>query len=328
MDTFTVEKKKIIMQEIKNISYETIQNELQQLVNIGTTNIEKVSSRCRLGNNIVDYFTFYERLHTKGKYGIHFFQFVENIEEFKKKKFIANLFQYLQTNVKKPRKHFYAICKYIYNLSINCIFIIRPLVYMEIYTKYRPRRILDFCAGWGGAALAAAILINDTSSELISYTGIDMNTNLQIPYEKMLAFLKEELFYNKNTKDNNNKNKIIMGEENIKMIFADALTVDYSAMEYDFVFTSPPYYFIQKYENNKEYKNKKEMNEHFYRPLFTRTFAGLQPNGIYAINVCKEVFTSVLVELLGPPNEIFSYKKSHRQKKHEEMIYLWRKCAR
>ena len=48
------------------------------------------NERCRIGNNIVDFFTFQERLETRGKYGVTFYEFVKNIEDFKKKKFIQN----------------------------------------------------------------------------------------------------------------------------------------------------------------------------------------------------------------------------------------------
>ena len=44
------------------------------------------------------------------------------------------------------------------------------------------------------------------------------------------------------------------------MIFKSALEVDYSKLDYDLVFTSPPYYFIQKYMNNAVYKTKKEIS--------------------------------------------------------------------
>ena len=55
--------------------------------------------------------------------------------------------------------------------------------------------------------------------------------------------------------------------------------------EYDFVFTSPPYYFIQKYENNTEYNSKNEMDEKFYTPLFSKSYFNLQPGGYFIINV-------------------------------------------
>ena len=107
------------------------------------------------------------------------------------------------------------------------------------------------------------------------------------------------------------------------MIFDSALNIDYKGLDYDFVFTSPPYYFIQKYENNVEYKSKSDMDEIFYIPLFTKTYDGLQPGGTYAINVCKEVYENVLIKLFGEASDIYPYKKSKRQNNYDEIVYVW-----
>jgi site-specific DNA-adenine methylase len=109
------------------------------------------------------------------------------------------------------------------------------------------------------------------------------------------------------------------------MIFNDALLVDYSKLQYDFVFTSPPYYFIQKYENNPEYKSKKEMDEKFYVPLFTNTHKNLQSNGVYVLNINKEVYENVCISLFGPAHDIYPYKKSKRQNNYDEIVYVWYK---
>ena len=47
------------------------------------------SPRCRIGNESVDFFTFHHRLETKGKYDVNFYEFLENLEFFKKKKFFS-----------------------------------------------------------------------------------------------------------------------------------------------------------------------------------------------------------------------------------------------
>ena len=252
-----------IAKQIKNISLQDIEREMNQLIEIGQ-NAHTCSPRCRIGNNIVDYFTFTYRLNTKGKYNINFYEFIENIEEFKKKKFIQNMLTYYKTTKNKTgKKNEYTVLKEVYNICISAINIIRPLVYMEIYSKYinnnnnnnnnnninnnninnnnnnnnnnKVKCILDFCAGWGGAAVAASAL------NIEKYIGIEINTNLKKPYEDLTAFLK--------TKSNTE----------IQMIFDDVLNIDYSKLYYDFVFTSPPYYFIQKYENNPLYTSKKEI---------------------------------------------------------------------
>ena len=299
----TKEEEKIyISKQIKNISIVVVEREMDKLIEIGT-NANLMSSRSRIGNNIVDYFTFTQRLETKGKYNINFYEFVENIEEFKKKKFIQNMLTYYkEVKNKNNTKNEYIVMKEVYNICISAINIIRPLVYMEIYTKYKPKCILDFCAGWGGAAVAASTL------NIEKYIGIEINSNLVKPYEKLVEYL-------------NNRNSTTT----IEMIFDNALNIDYSKFKYDFVFTSPPYYFIQKYENNVEYETKREMDEKFYKPLFTNTYNGLQPGGYYIINVCKEVYENVLIKLFGKAHENYPYKKSKRQNDYNEIVYVWQK---
>jgi DNA modification methylase len=109
------------------------------------------------------------------------------------------------------------------------------------------------------------------------------------------------------------------------MIFENAVSVDYSKLDYDLVFTSPPYYFIQKYENNTEYISKKEMDEKFYIPLFSNTYANLKPNGTYALNINKEVYENVCIQLFGPAHDSYPYKKSKRQNNYDEIVYVWKK---
>jgi hypothetical protein len=295
----TREEKKYIAKQIKNISFDLVESEMNVLIDIGKSKKIPIKNS-RIGNNVVDYFTYYQRLHTKGKYNVHFFSFLENWDFFKQKKYIQNLLLFYK---KKNKKNQYLVYKEIFNLSICTINIIKPLVYMDIFIKYQPHSILDFCAGWGGAMIAAA-----SCSPSPTYLGIEINTELKEPYEQIISYLKKKT-----------------PNANVNILFKDALLIDYSTIYYDFVFTSPPYYFIQKYENNIVYSSKKEMNEFFYQPLFTKTFDGLQMGGIYAINVCKEVFESVLIPLFGYPCEIFPYKKSQRQNKYQELVYVWKK---
>jgi hypothetical protein len=259
-----------------------------------------MSSRSRIGNNVVDYFTFLQRLETKGKYDINFFEFIQNIEDFKKKKFIQTMLTYYKdVKNKNNTKNEYIVLKEVYNICISAINIMRPLNCMEIYTKYKAKRVLNFCAGWGGSAVAAAAL------NLDAYYGVEINSDLKQPYDNMITFLQTKCA----TKFEN--------------VIADAVDVDYSNMNYDTVFSSPPYYFLEKYANNVKYGSKKDMDDKFYRPLFTKTYNGLQPGGHYIINVCKEVYDNVLKGLLGDAHESFPLKKSKRQNNHTEMVYVW-----
>ena len=301
-DNYTDLEKETISKSIKNISLETVDREMDKLIQIAP-NIESffnLTPRSLVGNNIVDYFTFTQRLKTKGKYDINFYEFIVNLDEFKKKKFIQNMLTYYRdVKNKNNTKSEYTVLKEVYNICISAINIIRPLVYMEIYSKYKPKCVLDFCAGWGGAAVAAAAL------KLDKYIGIEINHSLEEPYGKLMTYL-------------GTKSHTI-----IEMIFEDALKIDYNNLVYDLVFTSPPYYFIQKYENNPKYASKKEMDELFYVPIFTKTYNGLQKGGHYIINVCKEVYDNVLVKLFGDAHEIYQYKKSKRQNDYNEIVYVW-----
>ena len=305
-ETYTKQEKQMISTQIKDIDLTSVDEEYNKLVDIGE-NAHTISSRSKLGNNIVDYFTFQQRLETRGKYNVTFFEFLENLEEFKKKKFIKTMITYY-ANVKNKNntKNEYKVLKEVYNICISAINIMRPLNCMEIFAKYKAKRVLNFCAGWGGTTVAAAVL------DLEAHYGVEINTDLKEPYEKMIYYLK-----NKQNKNNTN----------FEMYFSNALDIDYSLMNYDTVFVSPPYYFIEKYANNIIYKTKKEMDEEFYKPIFSKTYLSLQPNGYFIINICKEVYENVLKELLGEAHEVFSLKKSKRQNNYTEMVYVWRKVV-
>jgi len=202
---------------------------------------------------------------------------------------------------KNNTKNKYVVLKEVYNICISAINIVRPLVYMEVYAKYKPHTILDFCAGWGGAAVACAAL------DIPRYIGVEINTELQRPYKELLTFLKKT------------------SSSDIQLIFDNALNIDYTKLHYDFVFTSPPYYFIQKYANRIEYDNKTHMNNDFYIPIFTKVYNGLQPGGHFIINICKEVYDAVLVPLFGEAHDRYPYKKSQRQNNYSEIVYVWKK---
>lgn len=293
---------KYISNQIKPISLEKINEEFLSLQEIGECAHSK-SSVCRIGNDIVDYFTFTERLRTKGKYNTNYYEFVENIEEFKKKKFIQNMLQYyLEVKNKNKTKNQYVVYKEVYNICISAINIFRPLMSMEIYTRYKPTSILDFTCGWGGRLVGACAL------NIPKYIGIDINHDLQIPYQEMTTFLKER------------------SSTNIEIYMQDAVKIDYSKFTYDMVFTSPPYFFLEKYSNNETYgQSKEKMIKTFYIPLFSNTFVHLQKNGHYCLNVNIEIYETVCLPLWGEANEIISLKKSKRQNKYTEYIYVWKK---
>jgi hypothetical protein len=316
---FNNDEKQMIANKIKCISEIDMKNDyemLKKMVAEANTNTNtntnaaavavEFNERCRVGNNVVDFFTFRERLETRGKYNINFFDFIENIEEFKKKKFIQTMLTYYKTT-KNARglKNDYIVLKEVYNICISAINIFRPLVAVEVYQRFKPTRILDFSAGWGGRAVGAAVCN-------MAYFGIDINAALYDAYNNMSAFLNDSSGSNSNS---------------INMVIADAVSFDYSTISpgYDMVFTSPPYYFIEKYSHNKNYASKNEMDQHFYIPVFSNTFKHLLPGGHFILNINKEIYQRVCLALFGPAEQTMNCKKSSRQNNYREMIYIWKK---
>ena len=299
-NTYTLEEKEDISQKIKPITLEKASQDFANLQKIGM-NAANTSPRCRIGNDCVDCFTFVERLNTKGKYNANFYDFLQNVEKFKKKKFIQTMLIYYDAVKNKNKtKNEYVVYKEVYNICISAINLFRPLVAMEIYARFKPTAVLDFSCGWGGRLMGACAL------NVPKYIGIDINKNLEPCYKKMCDFLQNKT----NTETT--------------MYFQDALTMDYSSLEYDMVFTSPPYFFLEQYSHNKSYNNSKtEMKTKFYQPLFKKTFESLKKGGVYCLNVNQEIYTNICVGLFGKADEEIPLKKSKRQNEYSESIYIW-----
>ena len=317
--TLDFQTKYRISKSIKPISEQTMMQDYYNLCKLYTPESIKlretgeslpISYGTRVGNNFVDYFTFCERLETKGKYNANYFDFIENIEWFKTKKFIRNMLTYYATTKNTSnKKNKYTVYKEVYNICISSINIFRPIVAAEIYCLYKPNVVLDFTCGWGGRLAGAC------ATRVPKYIGIDINTNLIEPYKSMLHTL-------------NNLNSLTETETEVQLIFQDALTIDYSKLDYDFVLTSPPYYTIEKYSHNITYdtKNtKKNMNELFYRPLFEATFRYLKSGGHYCLNVNDEIYQNACIPVLGIAHDKIPLKKSSRQNGYQEFIYIWNK---
>jgi len=300
-EKYTKEEKISIAKKIKDISIENVEENMNKLIKIGA-NANMISERSKIGNDVVDYFTFVARLETKGKYDVNYFEFLVNLDTFREKKFIQTMLKYYEdVKNKNNTKHEYKVLKEVYNICISAINIMRPLNCMEIYTRFNAKRVLNFCAGWGGSTVAVAAL------NLDAFYGVEINLDLKEPYDKMVTYLR--------TKSNTD----------FSIHFGDAAEFDYSVLEYDTVFASPPYYFIEKYANNIGYKSKADMDAKFYKPVFTKSYLHLKNGGHFIINICKEVYENILKNLFGEAHIVFPLKKSKRQNNHTEMVYVWTK---
>jgi hypothetical protein len=239
-------------------------------------------------------------LETKGKGDKNFFEFYETRSKLKDKKYVKNFFEYYRK--KDPSYSNIKIWFRIFNLYFGAINIFKPIIAMSVYCKYKPTHILDPTMGWGGRLVGACML------DIPKYTGFDLNKTLEKPYREMIDTLKPYT------------------ETKIDVRFTDALKVDYSKIDYDMVFTSPPYYNIEIYEGTVK-KTKDDWDREFYIPLFEKTWKHLKRGGHFCLNVPDEVYQRVLKPMLGKPTEFIPLVKSKRRpdEKYKEFIYVWKK---
>jgi hypothetical protein len=174
---------------------------------------------------------------------------------------------------------------------------------MDYYCRFRPNSVLDMTMGWGGRLVGACAL------DVPKYIGIDANVHLRGPYKQMTKFLASQC------------------KTKVELYFQDALTVDYTQLDYDMVLTSPPYYNIEKYNSVESYTQKDEWDAVFYRPLFLRTYKSLKRGGHFCLNIPVELYERVCVRLMGDAQMRFELKKESRSKSdtYKEYVYVWRK---
>jgi len=300
-NNYTKKQKQKLANKIYNLTEKDVFEDFNKLHEIGCNYHKELS---QIGNKVVNKYTLVERLNTIGAKNINFYDLYYNRNYFKNKLFVKKMLDYYKKNrgTYNDEKVFFRIS----NLYYSAISIFKPLIAMKIYCLYKPTSILDFTMGWGGRLVGASAL------DIPNYIGIDSNSNLREPYNKMTEFLK------KNSKTD------------IKLYFQDALTVDYSKLNYDLVLTSPPYYNIESYGNHNEHiknKTKEEWDKEFYIPIFERTFKYLKKGGHYCLNIPKEVYEKVAKTILGKETTRILLPKSKRtnNEKYEEFIYIWKK---
>ena len=308
-ESYSLDEKREIAHQIRAYTDLDLVTDYQRLCEIGC-GAKDTHIRNRAGNKVVDSFTFFERLNTVGKKGLSFYQLWKHRRAFADKSYVRGFVRFSRKKVgeKNETKMWYNLYRFYFS-SIN---LFRPLVAMEYYCRYRPTCVLDFTMGWGGRLVGACAL------HVHKYIGIDENVHLKRPYRDMRAFL------------------IAQGTQTeMDLRFENALDVDYSKIDYDMVFTSPPYYNIEIYGGKpSRYQTKDEWDEAFYRPLFSKTYQHMQAGGHYGLNIPSDVYERVCVGLFGKATQRFLLKKMDKgtkknaktpSKTYVEYVYVWKK---
>lgn len=140
----------------------------------------------------------------------------------------------------------------------------RPSSAKFIYNFFESKDILDFSSGWGDR------LSGFCSSDAVSYTGIDPNTNLINDYKKQIDL------YSKN--------------KNINMICDGAEFVELEKNSFDTIFTSPPYFNCECYSDDdkqsfKNYKNYDQWRDGFLFKTLVSCWNSLKENGYLILNI-------------------------------------------
>ena len=154
--------------------------------------------------------------------------------------------------------------------------------------------VLDFSAGWGDR-LAGFYCGESTKS----FVGIDPNTNNHPNYKRQVEFYKKHQTFFEEPKE-------------VELICSPAEDVDYTKYEnyFDTIFTSPPYFNIEKYSDEdtqsyKRYTNIDRWNEDFLHSTLGKLIFTLKKDGIIAVNI-SDVYSAPdkgYLEICNPMND-------------------------
>lgn len=153
----------------------------------------------------------------------------------------------------------------------------RPTTATAIYNMFNAKNVLDFSSGWGDRLVGFAFSNADT------YTGIDPNESLQDGYKQIIDTLD------------------IKG---VSMNVACGEDFNHKRT-YDLVFTSPPYFNVERYtqDDTQSFKKFRTLDEWLYGFLFqtlTNAYNHLEDGGYMVINI-SDVYSGHKVNKICDP---------------------------
>ena len=185
---------------------------------------------------------------------------------------------------------------------MNPVCFMKPSVAKFIYTKFGATKVLDPTAGWGGRMLGAFACG-------IDYIGIDTNVSLQPAYDAMIAELTPR------------------SKGSAQMLWTDCLSVDFSTLDYDFVFTSPPYCNKELYEHMTPFENRTAFFTRFLIPLLTKCLAHSKPGAWVCFNLAADDYDGLLRAGFRKADRLEEFYQSTQRRKDgtvkAEIVYCW-----
>jgi len=165
----------------------------------------------------------------------------------------------------------------------------RVTVPFSLYHYFNAEKVLDYSAGWGDRAIAAM-------ASGIAYTGIDPNPELHSCYKRMLDLFKPQQ----------------------KVEFIQCCAEDHSTDEvYDLMYTSPPYYNLERYTDHpdqsiKKYSSYRDWKEKFYFKMLLNSIKHVKHDGFIAVNIinwtnrgCNYRMLDDMINFMMDKNQLF-----------------------
>jgi tRNA1(Val) A37 N6-methylase TrmN6 len=191
---------------------------------------------------------------------------------------------------------------------------------LGIYRFFKPKRILDFSAGWGDR------LIGALAYGKAEYKGIDPSKCMQPVYKEIINFFTTYC-------------PDITGlKEKYKVIQKPFEEYKVKENHYDLVFTSPPFFVYEKYEtdNKKQsmdrYTDLESWKEFFLFSSLRKCIKALVPGGhiaIYIEDFDKNKYVKDTIKMMEKENVSYLgtvtwYNESRKKIKYRN-AYVWKK---
>ena len=177
----------------------------------------------------------------------------------------------------------------------------KPNVSKVLYDKLGSKNILDFSAGWGDRL--AGFYASETSEY---YVGIDPRK-------------ENHPIYNEQSEFYDTHRTMFEPKKKVEFICSPAEEVDFTKYKdtFDTVFTSPPYFNVERYSYDDtqswvKYKEINEWNEQFLQRTLKNLWCSLKSNGYLLVNI-SDVYTNSKwstdrgwLEICNPMNNFLS----------------------
>lgn len=151
----------------------------------------------------------------------------------------------------------------------------RPIVTYSLIKYFGAKRILDPCAGWGGRMIASL------ATDCALYVGVDPNEKLHPHYADI--------------------QRVLGGTAQLFCCPFEEFVWD--GAEFDFAYTSPPYFNLEIYgdaatQSISKFKGEKKWVQGFLLPLLEKCIQYVKNGGIIAINICETNSSNYMCKML------------------------------